>query len=163
MRSKGDITLIVARPPNYEDNLNQGSSNENDDRFIFDEVEESLLLDQHITETSFIQNLQISPCEKLNVDKTSNRSSLTAESSCCDSGIHAAPLNTASTSTQSSTKSEISHNNSNKSNINNLCINNNNLNEVFNGDISNSKNRKDSSSSSAKDSGKHDETLNTSK
>ena len=165
MKSTGDITLLVARPPRFEEEeLNQNSLNENEEHFVFDEIEEGLLLDHHhTTETNFIQNLHISPIQKLNIGKnSSNRSSITAESSCCDSGIHAAPLNTASTSTQSSTKSETSQNNVNESTTHNVCINNNN-NEVFHGDILSSMNRKNSSSSSAKDSGKHDETLNTSK
>ena len=164
MRSTGDITLLVARPPLYGENeVHQSSLNGNEEQYIFDEIDEDLLLDQqhHIMETSFIQNLQISPIAKLNIDKTSNRSSITAESSCCDSGIHAAPLNTASTSTQSSTKSEIGLQNDIK-NSKIVQINNNN-NELFCSDIVNAKNRKNSSSSSAKDSGKHDETLNTSK
>ena len=173
MRSKGDITLLVARPPNFQDTTewNQSSpTNELDEQYVFDDVEESLLLNQsNILETSFIQNLQGLPTiEKLSIDKTSNRSSMTAESSCCDSGIHAAPLNTASTSTQSSTKSsETSQNNVSSSmaatSTGKLYLMNNNNNDIFNGEISNSKHRKDSSSSSAKDSGKHDETLNTSK
>ena len=98
---------MVARPSQCDETeINQNSSNE--EQYIFDEIEEDLLIDRHrhTMETSFIQNLQISPIAKLNIDKTSNRSSMTADSSCCDSGIHAAPLNTASTSTQSSTKSE---------------------------------------------------------
>ena len=153
---------MVARPSQCDETeINQKISNE--EQYIFDEIEEDLLIDRHrhTMETSFIQNLQISPIAKLNIDKTSNRSSMTADSSCCDSGIHAAPLNTASTSTQSSTKSEIGLQND----ITNTAVvqHNNNNNEILSVDIVNSKNRKNSSSSSAKDSGKHDETLNTSK
>ena len=86
MRSKGDITLFVARPPNFQDSteLNQSSpTNELDEQYIFDDVEESLLLNQNsILETSFIQNLQGSPTiEKLSMDKTSNRSSMIARCS----------------------------------------------------------------------------------
>ena len=61
MRSKGDITLLVARPPNFQDatELDQSSpTNELDEQYVFDDVEESLLLNQsNILETSFIQNL----------------------------------------------------------------------------------------------------------
>ena len=74
---------MVARPSQCDETeINQNSSNE--EQYIFDEIEEDLLIDRHrhTMETSFIQNLQISPIAKLNIDKTSNRSSMTADSSC---------------------------------------------------------------------------------
>merc|ERR1712223_404897 len=145
VQSQGVIKLLVARPPHYDETgIHNSSSNENEEQYVFDEIDEDLLLDQHrhTMETSFIQNLQISPIAKLNLDKTSNRSSMTAESSCCDSGIHAAPLNTASTSTQSSTKSEKDLQDDIKNSIILQHNNNNNNNDFNSGDIVTSKDRK---------------------